>query len=134
MALSVDIKIRPEGGHIVAPKGRLDTVTHEEFEQKITPLLNGGTTMVVLDMAGVEYISSAGLRVVFKLWKNIAGNKGVFTMTNLQPQIQAVFDIVKALPKESVFASMDEADRYLTVMQQKALEKLRGTASGATTA
>ncbi len=129
MALIVDITKRKEGGHIVAPKGRLDTVTHEEFEQKITPLLNGGTTMVVLDMAGVDYISSAGLRVVFKLWKNIAGNKGVFTMTNLQPQIKTVFDIVKALPKEAVFASIAEADRYLSVMQEKALEKLRGGAA-----
>jgi anti-anti-sigma factor len=129
MALIVEITKRKEGGHIVAPKGRLDTATQEEFEQKITPLLNGGTTAVVLDMAGVDYISSAGLRIIFKLWKNIAANKGVFTMTNLQPQIKTVFDIVKALPQETVFASVAEADRYLTVMQEKALEKLRGGAT-----
>ncbi|HQL09033.1 MAG TPA: STAS domain-containing protein [Lentisphaeria bacterium] len=129
MALSVAITKRPAGGHVVAPTGRLDTVTHQEFEQHVTPLMNGGTHAVVLDMAGVEYISSAGLRVIFKLWKNLASHKGVFTMINLQPQIKAVFDIVKALPKETVFASIEEADRYLTAMQEKALEKLRGGAA-----
>jgi len=39
---------------------------------------------------------------------------------NLQPQIQKVFDILKAIPSLKVFASIQELDRYLDLMQKKA--------------
>jgi len=38
---------------------------------------------------------------------------------NLQPQIQKVFDILKAIPSLKVFASIQELDRYLDLMQKK---------------
>jgi len=41
---------------------------------------------------------------------------------NLQPQIQKVFDILKAIPSLKVFASIEELDRYMDVMQ-KAVQK-----------
>lgn len=43
-------------------------------------------------------------------------------VSNLQPQIQKVFDIVKAVPLNSIFSSTAEADSYLDLMQKKVLQ------------
>ncbi len=128
MSLTVETKKRAEGGYIVKPAGRLDTTTYLEFEKKVEPFLNGGTKILVLDMAALDYLSSAGLRAIFKIQKNILANKGVFLMTQLQPQIERVFEIVKALPKEQVFSSIEEVDAYLDVIQRREIDKQKGLA------
>ncbi len=46
-----------------------------------------------------------------------------FGVINLQPQIRKVFDIVKAIPDSSIFASIDELDKYLDSIQRKEKEK-----------
>lgn len=126
MPLTIQTTKRPEGGYIIKPVGRLDTNTYLEFEKKVEPYLNGGTKILVLDLAGLEYLSSAGLRAIFKTQKNILGSKGVFLMTQLQPQIERVFEIVKALPKEQVFSSLEEVDAYLDVIQRREIDKQHG--------
>jgi len=119
MSLTVESSKRPEGGFVIKPKGRLDTNTYLEFEKHVAPYLNGGTKVLVLDMAELDYLSSAGLRAIFKTQKNIVANAGIFLMTRLQPQIARVFEIVKALPKEQVFASIEEVDAYLDIIQKR---------------
>ena len=52
--------------------------------------------------------------------KNIDGD---LMMVNLQPQIKKVFEIVNAMPSMRIFESVAEMDRYLDVMQQKALSE-----------
>jgi anti-anti-sigma regulatory factor len=48
---------------------------------------------------------------------------GEFAMTNLQPQIRKVFEIIMALPSLNVFESVADLDRYLTGIQKKVLGK-----------
>jgi len=126
MPLKIDIVKRAEGGHIVALDGSLDSNTHEEFDRRMTPFLNGGTKVMILDLAKLKYVSSAGLRVVYKVWKNIVAGSGTFLMTNLQPQIQTVFEVIKAMPHEHVFANMEEVDQYLDTIQKREIEKQQG--------
>ena len=108
---------------MITPRGHLDTSTHLAFEERIDPFLTASTKVLILDMTDVTYVSSAGLRVIFKAWKAITGYNGTFLVTNLQPQIKKVFDIVKALPGEQIFASMEEVDAYLDLIQRKEMEK-----------
>ena len=63
-----------------------------------------------------------GLRVVMKLTKELRGRNAIFQTVNLQPQIKKVFDIANALPTETVFASVAEADAYLDMMQKRVLK------------
>ena len=81
---------------------------------------------MILDLAKLKYVSSAGLRVVYKVWKNIVAGSGTFLMTNLQPQIQTVFEVIKAMPHEHVFANMEEVDQYLDTIQKREIEKQQG--------
>ena len=79
----------------------------------------------MLDLGQLSYISSAGVRVILKARKTIAASRGAFLMLNLQPQIRKVFEIVNALPNTPIFESIEEADRYLDVIQREEIEKQR---------
>lgn len=121
--MSLDIRILPPAGQTqrVALDGRLDTHTYQSLDEKLAPLLAGDTQSLVLDLAGLEYISSAGIRSIFKARKALAGRGGKVLVVNPQAQIQKVFDVVKAVPLNEIFTSVEEADAYLDAMQRKVL-------------
>ena len=75
----------------VAPEGRLDTVTAPEFEQKIGELLLGISDLV-LDMTKVEYVSSAGLRVILKIQKAMF-KRGNMKLIGVNESVMEVFEI-----------------------------------------
>jgi anti-anti-sigma factor len=122
MALEVKVTEKQKGMFLLTPEGQINTETHTILEDKIKPLLQPGTKGMILDMAGVDYISSAGLAVIFNTKKFLESNNSQLVLTNLQPQIKKVFDIVKALPNEAIFTSIEEADNYLTAIQRKELD------------
>ena len=118
-------EIAPANGGVqrVAIGGRLDTHTYGELDQALAPVLaNPAITSLVLDLAGLDYISSAGIRSVFKARKALATRAGKVLVVNPQPQIQKVFDMVKAVPLNEIFTSMAEADAYLDAVQRKIVE------------
>lgn len=71
--------------------GRLDTVTAPQLEAEIEKILPGTTTLV-LDMEKLEYISSAGLRVILKAQKAMNA-KGNMKLVHVGESIMEVFDI-----------------------------------------
>ncbi|KAF1700010.1 STAS domain-containing protein [Pseudoxanthomonas kaohsiungensis] len=118
-------EIAPANGGVqrVAIGGRLDTHTYAELDQALAPLLaNPAVISLVLDLEGLDYISSAGIRSVFKARKALAARAGRVLVVNPQPQIQKVFDLVKAVPLNEIFTSVAEADAYLDAMQRKVVE------------
>lgn len=121
--LEIAIENQTEGRVRVALTGRLDTQTHAECEQRLQPVLGGATRVLVFDMAGLDYISSMGLRVLMKTANALAAHGGKCIITRPQPPIRKVIEIANALPQETVFASVEEADRYLDLMQRRAKEE-----------
>lgn len=73
--------------------GRLDTVTSSEFEKTLTPYISVQGQNLVLDCASMEYISSAGLRVVLMTHKSITSKGGSFIIRNLSKEVRSVFDM-----------------------------------------
>jgi anti-anti-sigma factor len=102
--------------------GRLDTNTTPQLDDILNGLLMGETFTVVYDLENLEYVSSAGIRAIFRTSKELEKKGGGIAVVNIQPQVQKVFDIVKALPVRSIFASWDEVDEYLDIMQKRVLE------------
>ncbi len=100
--------------------GALDTNTYMLLDDKIENLVTEGAARIItLDMSGVTYISSMGVRSIFKAKKALARQDGAFLMVNLQPQVKKVFEIIDALPSMQIFANMQEMDAYLTRMQKE---------------
>ena len=75
----------------VSPVGRLDTATASEFEKTICESLDG-VAELVLDMKDVQYIASAGLRVILKIQK-VMINQGKMKLTGLNENVMEVFEI-----------------------------------------
>ena len=71
--------------------GRLDTVTAPELEAEISAILPTAESLV-LDMEKLEYISSAGLRVILKTQKALAQKAGL-KLINVSDNVREVFEI-----------------------------------------
>ena len=106
----------------VALDGGLNTDTAPEFEQRLQQVVERGLALTVLDMKDLDYISSAGLRVIFRAAKQARGAGNRLAAANRKPHIDKVFEILKALPDMAVFASDRELDDYLDAMQARARE------------
>ena len=122
--MHLDIQSAPRSGTTqrVALFGRLDTHSYPQLDAELAPMLDGGDPPVmslVLDLAGLNYISSAGIRSIFKARKALTARNGKLLVVNPQPQIQKVFDVVKAVPMSDIFTSVAEADAYLDLVQRK---------------
>ena len=73
---------------ILAPIGRVDTITSPELEAAV---VLDGVDELVFDLAQVDYISSAGLRVLLSSQKKMAGKS--MKIVNAKPAVKEVFDI-----------------------------------------
>ncbi len=97
--------------------GSLDTATAPELERGLIPLIEGDVRHLVFDLAGLNFLSSAGLRVFGIARKKMKECGGQLAFVNMQPQIEEVFEIIKALPGLDVFRNMAELDAYLSARQ-----------------
>ncbi len=103
-------------------EGRLDTLTAPQLEKHLEPMLDGRYDFLVFDLARLEFISSAGIRVLVHARNSMRAQHGSVLMVNAQPQIMKVFEIIKALPGMTVFKSEAEMDEYLAAMQRRVRE------------
>lgn len=76
---------------VITLSGRLDTTTAPQLEQELDGVLPG-TTDLVLDLEKLEYISSAGLRVILKAQKAM-NQKGSMKLIHVSDSVMEVFDI-----------------------------------------
>jgi anti-anti-sigma factor len=104
-------------------EGRLDTDTSPQLEALLNQLFQNPVRGLQLNMRGVDYVSSAGIRVVLVAMKKIKAGGGTFMMTELQPPVKKVFDIARVLPSENVFTNIAEADAYFDAIQKKERNK-----------
>lgn len=92
--MSLDVTEAKEGDVlVVSPAGRLDSVTAGGFEATLLQHINGGTKRMVLDFGKLDYISSAGLRVVLLAGKKLKAAGGKLALCGLNQQIREVFAI-----------------------------------------
>jgi anti-sigma B factor antagonist len=122
MPLEIQIQksVSPQSAGAVTVKltGSLDTATAPELERQLAPVLTGPVKDLVFDLALLRFISSAGLRVFSTARKQLKERGGQASFVNMQPQIQEVFEIIKALPGVAIFKDVAELDRYLAARQR----------------
>ncbi|MFA5093636.1 MAG: STAS domain-containing protein [Candidatus Omnitrophota bacterium] len=118
MSLKINVDKKPGDVFVFSINGSIDTDTYKELDDRVSPLLSSGAKVIIFDMDGVEYVSSMGLNTIFKVQRALDKTSGTFMMTNIQPQVKKVFEIVKALPNMKVFESIEEVDAYLYKIQK----------------
>jgi anti-sigma B factor antagonist len=74
-------------------KGRLDSKTSPEFEEKVAESFKAGAKNMIFDFKELEYISSAGLRVILKTTKEMKQTNGRIVLCRMQDYVREVFEI-----------------------------------------
>ena len=77
---------------LVVPEGRIDTQTAPEFEQKLSEEL-GDATELQIDLGQVNYISSAGLRVLLADTQEMDERGGTIKAINVNDIVRKIFDL-----------------------------------------
>jgi anti-sigma B factor antagonist len=78
---------------VLSISGRLDATHSPDAEKALVSLMDAGRRRFVLDARGLEYISSAGLRVLIAARKRLSPDGGDIRLAGLRPQVRTVFQI-----------------------------------------
>jgi anti-anti-sigma factor len=124
MPLQITIEEKIPGVFVVTAIGSIDATSYEDFQAQVDGIFHKGPKAIIFDLAGVDFISSFGLGVVLTAKVRLEKSGAEFGLYKLQPQIKTAFEIVKALPKQNVFASAEEMDRYLAQIQLNSNAKI----------
>ena len=90
----MDIKItQQENKTFVVLNGKIDTSNANQFQQDMTPLMEGENPDIEIDCTDMSYTSSQGLRIFLMLQKSVMARGGKMVMRNMNPQVKEVFDI-----------------------------------------
>ena len=87
---------RTDNAIVLAPTGRIDMASADQFRDRLIPLVNTAgeaKQAVVLDFSGVDYISSAGLRVLMLAAKQAKTSGAGIAVASLQPLVNEIFQI-----------------------------------------
>lgn len=102
---------------VAAPIGQIDHPNAQLLQQALAPILDeaaGSKTALVLDFAGVEYISSMGLRVLMVAAKQMRSQSARIAVAALQPVVEEIFDIARFRHVLEVFPSVRAALQELS--------------------
>jgi len=96
---------------VLRPSGRIDHLTAEPFKTALLAHLEHAADGhgVVLDLAGVDYMASAGLRALVLAARQVRAHGGRLAVAALQPVVREVFEITRFTLVLDTFASVREA-------------------------
>jgi anti-anti-sigma factor len=92
--VTLAIEDQPYGETLVVRlAGRLDTMTAKTFEDHLTRRLAEGTRRLIIDLAGVDYVSSYGLRVFLIHAKKLKADRNAFKLCAVTPEVLKILQI-----------------------------------------
>ena len=103
------VEKKQNGICILGLLGRLDSNTSPEFEKKIFGVIEDGTRNVIVDFESLDYISSAGLRVLLKAAKELKRSDGKIVLCTMKEYIKEVFEIAGFVSLFPIVSSVGDA-------------------------
>jgi anti-anti-sigma factor len=110
---------------VVSPSGRVDQATADGFKEGLAAFLDrcaAGQDTIVLDLGGVEYVSSVGLRVLMLAAKQAKAQGGTVVVAALQPLVREIFDISRFSLVFETFGSVKDALQRVSAVALAAFE------------
>ena len=87
------VELKEGGVNTFKLLGRLDSNTSQSFEKRLMDAISDGAKNVIIDFKELDYISSAGLRVILKATKTIKRQDGKIMLCSMQDYVKEVFEI-----------------------------------------
>ncbi len=78
---------------VMAPSGRIDSHTAKAFERRVLDAIDAGSHQMLLDLGGVDYMASAGLRVLLMALKRLQAAGGKLVLCSLGDRVREVLTI-----------------------------------------
>ena len=103
------IETRHDQANIYKLNGRLDSNTSPALEKKLADAMQSGATRMVIDFENLDYISSAGLRIILKTTKDLKKSEGNIVLCAMQDYVKEVFEIAGFDTFLPIVPTMDEA-------------------------
>lgn len=103
------VEKKQNGICILGLLGRLDSNTSPEFEKRLFELIEDGTKSLIVDFESLDYISSAGLRVLLKATKELQRSDGKIVLCSMKEYIKEVFEIAGFVSLFPIVSSVGEA-------------------------
>jgi len=94
---------------VVSLEGSIDALTAPEISQYLNNLIAGGNIKLVADFSGIDYTSSAGLRVLLEAVKETRGKGGDLYLSGIQPDVEKVLTMSGFTSIIKVFSDSEEA-------------------------
>ena len=94
---------------IVKIEGRLDSSTSKELEEKVMGVIASGTSRLLMDFGGVDYINSSGLRVLLMAFQHLKKNGGRLHLCDIKDYMREVFEISGYTEIFPIFPGQSEA-------------------------
>lgn len=122
-----------EGGHgrdvsEIRVDGVIDTLTASELEQVFDSLLRRGRYRLVVDLAGVDYISSAGWGIFISHIKDVRDNNGDVKLANMVPDVREIFELLEFDKVLEAHSSVESAvARFGGPSEKSPKKKVNGT-------
>ncbi len=95
--------------HVLAVAGKIDARTMGDFEGGIRAVMDAGHLNIVIDLAEVPFISSAGLGILMSVIEEIREGGGDLMMARVQPEVYRIFDMLEFTTLFQFFDTVDEA-------------------------
>jgi anti-anti-sigma factor len=94
---------------VVTAKGRLDGGASAAFAERVGGLITSPNPKLLIDFAGVDFVTSAGLRALLQLVKKVKAAGGSFALCAVQDPVREVLDITGFTGMFSVHAARADA-------------------------
>jgi len=108
--VAIEIRQEEQGDvRILILSGRLDTETSADLELALADLQAAGANRFVIDMGDIGYVSSAGLRVLLALAKQLETSRGSVRLCALNEAVKQVFDVAGFSKMFAIFRDRDAA-------------------------
>ena len=98
-----------EGVTVLSLNGSIDAITAPEITEFIQAQIAKGNTKLVADLSGVDYTSSAGLRVLLGAIKDTRAQSGDLRLAGIQPDVQKVLNLSGFTNILKIFDNTDAA-------------------------
>ncbi|HUV30217.1 MAG TPA: STAS domain-containing protein [Acidobacteriota bacterium] len=127
----ISISLLEDGGNrdvsAVRVDGVIDTLTASELEEVIDSLLKRSRYKIVIDLAGVDYISSAGWGIFISHIRDVRANGGDIILADMNPDVYEIFELLEFDNVLKVFGSTDAAIDSFGGADDAPGEKKKGT-------
>ncbi len=116
-ALKVEKEVLPESPEVIRVRleGSLDTETSREFSAKIDEIISQGWSKVVLDLGGVDFVSSGGWGAIISALRKAHARSGDLVLLNMKGQVKRVF---RMLGFKAILKSYDDIEEAVEHLQR----------------